>query len=877
MKKSFAPLLVITLLSLNIFPAYAQVELNPPLPTPEITPVTTPEATSVPTTPPVTETVAPIIAPGDTTPPVISNVAEASLLPIEATIVWSTDEVATSRLEYGSTTTYGHSVTLGTGALLVHTATILNLTAGSTYYYCIHATDITGNASQSCGHSFTTDTVPTAVDANPPTIETVTITSLTTSSATINWTTTEVANGEVEYGTTASYGAVSPFDANLAVTHAITLSNLSLNTLYHYRIASSDEAGNLAVTPDNTFTTGEIVPESTGPSTVVFSFIEAASIDTSSVTITWHTNVPSDSQVEYGDNAFFGQTSPLHSELTTTHSVTVTDLASNTGYYFRVKSKPLGGTVATVSANEEFTTLAEPTTIIAPATISAVSASAVESSTTTVTWHTDKGATSQVEYGLSTAYGQVSAASATRTTAHSVHLAHLTPDTTYHYRVRSVDEVGNITESSDSTFTTTADTSKEGVSILQPPHTITNVAVNTHDQTSATLSWQVANADADTAAEYTIRYSQEPITEANFSQAHRAQSTPVLYGDVQPNGAQRRYIVAGLTPGTRYYFALKSKYAETTWSSLSNVTNATPAFEPSGQTTDSSGANEPEAEDSAGSTTNAPFVLNGSGEDKQITLTWQNSPSSAFVRTVIVKKAGGYASSPSDGKVVYQGRSQSFTDTAVTNGKTAYYTLYSYNRAGQYSKGINVSLSAVKGRNQIKLSKVPLIIPRVAKEHFVEDLRRGHQDIEVEHLQEVLAADEDLYPEKSITGYFGALTETALKRFQAKHNLPQTGITDQATRAKLNVVSESLVRLEVPEDLLLFEKDLQYGDSGAEVAALQQFLIYEGSYSERSLTTLFDLSTKNAVTTFQKKHNVQPALGYVGPKTRHKIKAVTGL
>lgn len=879
MKKSFALFLIITFVSLNTFPAYAQIEINTPLPTPEITPpIPTPEITPVPTTTPIViATIAPIIAPGDTTGPVISGVAEASLLPTEATIIWATDELATSHLEYGTTTSYGHSVTLGTSTLIAHTATILNLTAGTTYYYCIHAADITGNASQSCGHSFTTVAAPVAVDANPPMIEAMTVTSLTTSSATLNWTTTEVANGEVDYGTTASYGSTSSLNTNLAVTHSVTLSGLSANTLYHYRIKSADEADNLATTPDNTFTTGELVPESTSVATVVFSTIETASLNTSSATITWHTSVPSDSRVEYGDSELFGSISVLHSELTTTHSVTLTGLSSDTGYYFRVKSKPIGATVATISTNEEFTTLVEPVAIIPPATISLISSSAMKASSASITWHTDKNTTSQVEYGLSTAYGQASTASTTQTTSHSVHLTQLTPDTIYHYRVRSVDGAGNITESEDYTFTTSATIAEDGDVILEPPHKVTTVAISSNDRTSATLSWNVAAANTDTAAEYTIRYSTEPINEANFGNASLAQSTHVLYADLQPKDTHRSYIIAGLIPGTHYYFALKSKYEHTAWSSLSNVVAVTLSTAPSNQTTATESSGGSESSDSAGSTTNAPFILNGSGEDKQITLSWKNSPSSAFVRTVLVKKAGGYSTSPADGKVVYQGRGETFTDTTVANGKTNYYTLYSYNSAGQYSKGINVSLSAVKGKNQIKLDKNPLVIPRAVKEHFVEDMKQGKQDIEVEHLQELLASDESLYPEKLITGYFGVLTENALKRFQAKHNLPQTGITDQATRTKLTTVSQSLDLVEVPGDFVLFEKDLKQGDSGAEVSTLQQFLTYEGSYLEGLLTAFFDIPTKNAVITFQKKHNVQPAAGFVGPKTRHKIKTVTGL
>lgn len=170
-----------------------------------------------------------------------------------------------------------------------------------------------------------------------------------------------------------------------------------------------------------------------------------------------------------------------------------------------------------------------------------------------------------------------------------------------------------------------------------------------------------------------------------------------------------------------------------------------------------------------------------------------------------------------------------------------------------------------------------MVVSATPAEHFVETLKKGKQDIEVEHLQEVLAADEGLYPERLITGYFGTLTENALKRFQQKHNLPQTGITDAATQAKLNQVSQGLTKLSVPEDFVLFEHDLQYGDQNDEVQSLQEFLIYEGSYKEAIVSGYYGNYMKNAVSIFQKKFGVQPVSGFFGPKTRHRLREITGL
>jgi glucose/arabinose dehydrogenase len=57
------------------------------------------------------------------------------------------------------------------------------------------------------------------------------------------------------------------------------------------------------------------------------------------VTITWTTDVPADSQVQYGLTTAYGSSTPLDRTLVTTHSVTITDLNRRTQYFFQVLSR----------------------------------------------------------------------------------------------------------------------------------------------------------------------------------------------------------------------------------------------------------------------------------------------------------------------------------------------------------------------------------------------------------------------------------------------------------------------------------------------------------------------------------------------------------
>jgi len=89
-----------------------------------------------------------------------------------------------------------------------------------------------------------------------------------------------------------------------------------------------------------------------------------------------------------------------------------------------------------------------------PPVISTVSASSISSSAGTITWATNEASDSQVDYGLTTAYGSSTPVNASLLTAHAETLTGLLATTTYHYRVKSRDAAGNLATSGDFTFMT---------------------------------------------------------------------------------------------------------------------------------------------------------------------------------------------------------------------------------------------------------------------------------------------------------------------------------------------------------------------------------------------------------------------------------------
>ncbi len=287
-------------------------------------------------------------------------------------------------------------------------------------------------------------------DTTAPVISAVAAGGITASGATITWTTDEASDSQVGYrtGAATTYTFTTPSQTAGVTSHSVALSGLSASTTYFYVARSKDAAGNLATSAEQSFTTA--TPDTTAP---VISAVAAGGITASGATITWTTDEASDSQIGYRSGAAttYTFTTPSQTTGVTSHSVALSGLSASTTYFYVARSKDAAGNLAT-SAEQSFTTTAS-TDTTAP-TISNVKVADRTDTTARITWTTNEPATSQVEYGTTTAYGQLSPLSATRVTNHSVTLTGLEPETVYHYRVLSRDAAGNLARSADRTFET---------------------------------------------------------------------------------------------------------------------------------------------------------------------------------------------------------------------------------------------------------------------------------------------------------------------------------------------------------------------------------------------------------------------------------------
>ncbi len=194
-----------------------------------------------------------------------------------------------------------------------HAVLLPALQDGRDYLYRVSAVDNLGNRSQSAIKSFTamgprkgtsspaTATTPTAAAGPTPKV-----TGLNDVWATVSWQTpNSPATARVEYGTTRGYGE-SIEDALLRTSVALRLTDLKGDTVYHYRVISTDAWGRKQVSDDLTFRTPENLasgrPATT--SSVVHAGFEADMATDGSIQTRWCSAANSDPQwitVDLGD------------------------------------------------------------------------------------------------------------------------------------------------------------------------------------------------------------------------------------------------------------------------------------------------------------------------------------------------------------------------------------------------------------------------------------------------------------------------------------------------------------------------------------------------------------------------------------------------
>lgn len=350
--------------------------------------------------------------------------------------------------------------------------------------------------------------------------------------------------------------------------HTVALTNLIKNTAYRYAVESCDIIGNCQFEDNSdagyTFTTQN------GPAIVSGTVQVTPSYNSAS--ITWKTDLPSDSNVFYATSGLSALVNPItvgsNTQVTTAdgdgryvHTVTVPNLSYSSTYYYKVRSTDQNSASDSYTQYDESVIGSFTTTTQTPPTITAAPSCSATNSTITASWTTDQLSTTEVSvlsadvsanYFSAVAGAQVaqyptgtidsaSRANADYVISHSNTFSGLSQSTNYYLKVRSLNPSGG-----EVSNTLTCTTSATEVIVSRPaviqdvtPPIINTLVVKDITASAVTITW-ATDEPADSIVKHglTLNYG--------------------MISGTEELGTEHEVTLGGLKPKTKYNFKVTS-------------------------------------------------------------------------------------------------------------------------------------------------------------------------------------------------------------------------------------------------------------------------------------------------------------------------------
>ena len=406
----------------------------------------------------------------------------------------------------------------------VTTLVIPGLSAGTTYYYRVRA-------SNGCGASGNSATITYATLGGLPAPVATAATAIGCTGFTAHWgavagTTNYYLDVSTDIAFGSFVGGYNNFDAATATSAVIA--GLNPGVTYYYRVRAGDACGSGASSNVITAVTSDVpaVPvAAAGSNAACTAFIAnwAASAGA--------TNYYLDVSTDIGFGSFVGAYNDL--DVGNATSLNVTGLSVGTTYYYRVRA---GNTCGTSGSSGTITYA----TLDVPAAPVATAGSGATCNAITANWNAVAGATGyRLDVSTDPAFGSFVGANNNRNVGNvtTFNVTGLTTGVTYYYRVRAENACGSSANSNDITYATLVISSAP---VADPE---SNVTCSTAD-----ANWQ---ADPNATA-----YILDVSTDINFG------AGTFVFGFNGRNVANvTTYPVTGLAGNTTYYYRVRANNA----------------------------------------------------------------------------------------------------------------------------------------------------------------------------------------------------------------------------------------------------------------------------------------------------------------------------
>ncbi|MDD5397225.1 MAG: fibronectin type III domain-containing protein [Candidatus Moranbacteria bacterium] len=478
----------------------------------------------------------------DATPLAISTIASGGVTSSAVTITWNTNKDTDSVIHYGNGNSYTKIARNQGTASQTHSVDISNLTPGTTYDYQIVSTDDSGSIAFSTNQNFTTMN-----DTEKPVFSDLSILATTQSTAVIAWKTDKISTTKISYG--KDHDLKNSLQTSLVNTeHYISLNNLEAGTKYYYKIEAVDFFGNAAISSEQTFYSNVDESFNHDPLKEITFNVKNPTLltDTDSV-ITFDTDQSAECILEYWEDALPEiPTVPLNEEVfSTSHNMHLSKLKYSTKYDYKVychdnlkyaqniDGKDVLDYKIIASNQNDFTTKEKMLTGtqwgsdnavdgVSPV-INNVKASNVTGESATITWDTDEKGSSTVGWGVNDVNENgsnnqlVNSTTGNYVTNHTVLVNGLIPATKYIFVAVSLDASGNISQSSQSSFTTASPSSLSSIKAESKSLGEAVITWKTSQQTSSTVEYGLSTSYGEKKENNTLS-SDHTISLSNLTQ-----------------------------------------------------------------------------------------------------------------------------------------------------------------------------------------------------------------------------------------------------------------------------------------------------------------------------------------------------------------------
>ena len=431
----------------------------------------------------------------DTTPPKISAIEVKDISHTEAIIIWQTNESADTFVEYGLIEEYEKGTFGKHETKKLHSLTLSSLSPATVYNFRVLGKDKKGNLGQSKNQIFTTlaittneelkaaipteekDMVERAIDILKSLSSPYSMASLSqaleasarivisppfiageypqvevdATKAKFIWQTDKKSNSVVYLSSDQDYNEskdnpyLSEFGnyKEMVTTHEIETFGLEPSTLYHYKVESKPLIGPIAESKDRTFETVSLLPE--------ISDINFDEVGEYKISVSWRTNVPCSSLVEYVNNDSGEKEEIRDSQFLRDHTVVISDLEPDINYSLKIFGEDESGNKASSPVLSFLTGVdVYPPDIIQVRTDSAISPRGGKVQVI-ISWTTNELSTSQVFFQEGVNYDPNFTKSTikdkTLTKKHVVVISTLKQGMVYLFSVQSEDSSNNIADS----------------------------------------------------------------------------------------------------------------------------------------------------------------------------------------------------------------------------------------------------------------------------------------------------------------------------------------------------------------------------------------------------------------------------------------------